>query len=114
MSLNELFTRLVCTLFLLAPADAKTLDLCPERHHDSIQQIYLFDGTPEDQAYLAPDNDTTAANLYSLKHIYDKGGFVTARCKYQGGSMLDIELQKPLTKCTFRKGKASYGNFRCR
>lgn len=114
MSLNEILTRSVYTLFFLAPAHAKTLDLCPDRLQDPIQQIYLFDGLPEDQAYLAPDNDTTAANLYSLKAIYDKGRFVTARCKYQGGSILDIELRKPLAKCTFREGKASYGNFRCR
>lgn len=113
MSSNELLGRLAGALVacVLGPAQAKTLDVCPVRHHDPIQQIYLFDGTPEELAYLAPDDD---ANLYSLKSIYDKGRFVTVRCKYEGGSIVDLELKNRTSQCTFRKDKAGYGNLRCR
>ena len=114
MSLNESFAILVCSFLMFATAEAKTLDLCPVRAQDPIQQIYLFDGAPEELAFLAPDNDTTKRNIYSLKPIYEKGGFVTARCKYQGGFQFDIKLKDPVAKCTFRKGKVIYGNLRCR
>ena len=116
MSSNELLGCMASALIACAmgSAQAKTFDVCPTRHHDPIQQIYLFDGTPEELAYLAPDNDTNASNLYSLESIYDNGRFVNVRCKYKGGSRVDLKLKNRTSQCTFRKDKAGYGNLRCR
>ena len=116
MSSNELLRCLACAVIacVLGTAQAKPLEVCPARHGGTLQQIYLFDGTPEDLAYLAPDNDTTASNVYSLKAIYDEGRFVTVRCKYKSGSVIDVEMKNRIEKCTFPKSKAGYGNLRCR
>ena len=116
MSSNKLsrylgFALIAC---VCSAAAAKAAAVCPARPQDAIQQIYLFDGAPEDLAYLAPDNDTNASNRYSVKAIYSTGRFVTVRCKYKSGSVVDVELKERIDQCTFRKDHAGYGNLRCR
>ena len=115
MSLTELLARFtgILVVCLLHTAQASALDVCPARPNDAIQQIYLFDGRPEELAFLAPDGAATASNVYTLRSIYDNGGFVTVRCAYKSGSIVDVELKCKTNKCTFRKQKAGYGNLRC-
>ena len=91
---------------------ASSAPVCPQRAQDALRQIHIFDGPPEDQAYLAPDDDTTRSNVYTLKPIYDKGRFVTVRCEYRSSPLLDVRLPR-VAKCVFRKGRQSYGNLRC-
>lgn len=116
MSSNKLSRYLVYAAIVcwFGTAAAKTAAVCPARQQDAIQQIYLFDGAPEDLAYLAPDNDTTASNRYSVATIYDSGGFVSVRCKYKSGSIVDVELKARFAQCAFHKDKGGYGNLRCR
>lgn len=109
---RSLRTLIWVCLAALPAAHASSAPVCPARAQDALRQIHIFDGPPEEQAYLAPDDDTTRSNVYTLKPIYDKGGFVTVRCEYQSSPLLDVRLPR-VAKCVFRKGRQSYGNLRC-
>ena len=113
MSLSKrpaLLSFAVAALLAVAGAEAKGHDVCPTPKGDSIQQIYVFDGAPDTKAYLAPDGPES--NTYTVKPIYDKGGFVTVRCEYQRGPAVDIVL-KSANRCVFRKAGLPYGKIRC-
>lgn len=115
MSSSSIVAHLACgfisCVLSTAQANTKAADICPLLHSNAIEQIYLFDGTPEELAYLAPDDN---GNVYSVKQIYNQGRFVTVRCKYKSGSIIDVELKNRTKQCTFRPDKADYGNLRCR
>ena len=99
---------------LVGTTRAQDFTVCPARLQDAVKQIYVFDGTPEEVIYLAPDDNTTASSLYSVSSIYDRGRFVTVRCKYKGGSIIDVQLKSRTIRCVFRQDKDNYGNLRCR
>lgn len=99
---------------LMGAAQAQDFVVCPSRSHDVVGQIYLFDGPPEELVYLAPDDSSGASNYYSIGSIYDSGRFVTVRCKYKGGAIVDVQLKSRAKSCTFQDEKEGYGNLRCR
>ena len=79
--------------------------VCPTRNHEKVQQIDIFDGNPEELAYLAPDDDEKAPNTYTLKHIYEKGRTVTIRCTYDSGFVFELALKKKVNRCNFSRSK---------
>lgn len=95
------------TLFLLITcscstwACAKPASVCPKRSHAHVQQIDVFDGKPEDQAFLAPDDPDRAPDIYTLAEIYDQGRTVTVRCHYDNGPAQDVELKTRTQTCRF-------------
>lgn len=95
-------------------AGAGTTDVCPARHGDGVQQIYLFDGKPEGEVYLAPDDDARRSNLYTLKPIYDSGRQVTIRCKYRSGHVTDVTLAERVDVCRFRRDKRGGSHLFCK
>lgn len=110
------------TLFLLLNvfngamnlANANSEGVCPARPDDKIQQIDIFDGKPEELAYLAPDDDKTASNIYTLNYIYDQGRIVTVRCKYHSGFAVDVELKDKVTQCKFSSYKSGSSALVCK
>lgn len=103
---------LVAAASLTSASCAKPSDaVCPKRSADTLQQIYLFDGAPEEQAYLAPSNGKS--DVYELREIFAKGRFVTVRCEYTSGTSTDVKLDARLRRCVFRSDKAEYGNLHC-
>jgi hypothetical protein len=105
MSLNldsrvaALLLTAACTCSTLACA--KPAPVCPAQSKAVVTQIDIFDGPPQDQAYLAPDDEQHAPNTYTLSGIYDEGRTVTVRCHYSGGQQRDVELKQRVKQCRF-------------
>jgi len=85
-----------------AGADAKpaVAGVCPLRAQAWASQIDVFDGDPAEQALLAPDDDRSGANTYSVKGVYDQGRMVTIRCHY-GKESIDVKLAAPVATCRY-------------
>lgn len=95
-------------------AEAGAMSICPVAAKDRVVQISIFDGKPEELAYLAPDDGQGAANRYTLGYIYDKGGLVTVECKYKSGQTRSIELKDRVAGCEYRESKAHGPRLVCR
>lgn len=80
--------------------------VCPVRNNEKVQQIDIFDGTSEELAYLAPDDNEKAPNTYTLTHIYEKGRTVTIHCTYDSGFVFDLSLKKKVNRCNFSRSKS--------
>lgn len=116
MSLNNYFKFFIFLSIIynnINFAGADSVISCPIRLNDSIQQIDIFDGKPEEMAYLAPDDDKSTPSIYSLRYIYDQGRTVTIRCKYNSGSIFDRELKDKVNKCTFMGYNTRNSEFIC-
>lgn len=98
--------RLAALLFVIsfssaAVACSKPVSICPKRSHVSVRQIHVFDGKPEDLAYLAPDDPDTAPNTYTVGNILVQGRGVVVRCRYDDGVVRDVELEKCTKVCRY-------------
>ncbi|MEP6606593.1 MAG: STY0301 family protein [Nitrosospira sp.] len=82
-------------------ACAKPVSVCPKQDHATVQQIDIFDGKPEDEAYLAPDDPDKAPNSYTLSDIYTQGRTVTVRCSYNNGQVRNVELNRRTQTCRY-------------
>jgi len=107
---------LVGALSACAAADARpgqaAVGVCPLRAGASPSQIDVFDGDPSEQAILAPDDDATGANNYTVKDVYAQGRAVTIRCHY-GQDNLDVKLPKPVSSCHY-SGDAHHAQIACK
>ena len=110
MLLKSDFLKLILFAFFfsVAPslANANSESICTTRPNEKVQQIYIFDGKPEELAYLAPDDNQTNSNIYTLNYIYDAGRFVTIRCKYDSNFIYDVEMKDKVNQCKFSKNKS--------
>jgi hypothetical protein len=95
-------------------ARANAENVCHTRPGDNIQQIDIFDGKPEELAYLAPDDEKAAPNIYTLGYIYDQGRVVTIRCKYNSGFVADVELKGRVTQCKSLSNKSGDMSLACK
>jgi len=95
-------------------ASAASEGVCPKRQNDKVQQIDIFDGKPEELAYLAPDDDRTSPNIYTLSDIYKEGRIVTIRCKYDSGFVHDVELKNKVKQCRFYRNKSGNSKLICK
>lgn len=88
---------------------AKPVSVCPLRDHAKVQQIDIFDGTPQGLAFLAPDDPDKAPDVYQVGAIFKRGGRVTVRCHYDDGSFRDTALNAHNRTCRYRetRGEAS-------
>jgi hypothetical protein len=96
------------TCVALGWASAKTQEVCPVRSGDSVQNIDVFDGKPEELAFLAPDDGGTTTNIFTLGDIYKEGRTVTIRCKYGTGFVADVELKNKVDHCTASRSKSGH------
>jgi len=86
--------------------------VCPKRPNEKLQQIYIFDGKPEELASLAPDDETN--DIYTLGAIYKEGRTVTIRCQYDTGFKLDVELKNEVHTCKGSENKSGVPKLVCR
>lgn len=109
---SALLVLIACSSSTLACA--KPISVCPKHGQTSVRQIDIFDGKPEDQAYLAPDDSETAPNTYTVGGIYDQGRTVTVRCRYSDGQMQEVELKQRIQTCRYTElGKKSSAALLC-
>ena len=85
----------------VATACATPTSVCPKRGQAKVQQIDIFDGNPQDQAYLAPDDPDNAPDIYTLGPILDHGGKVTVRCHYDDDAVRDVALTSHERNCHY-------------
>lgn len=86
--------------------------VCPKHQNAKLQQIYIFDGKPEELVYLAPDDELN--EIYTLGAIYKEGRTVTVRCQYDTGFILDVELKKVVHKCQSSENKSGVPKLICK
>ena len=92
-----------------APATA-----CPALADDRLQFVDVFDGTPDEQAYLVPDSGTEARGAWSLGYVYDAGRFVTVRCKYAHGRVIDLRIADRVAQCAYTNDATGGLKMACR
>jgi hypothetical protein len=86
--------------------------VCPKRQNEKLQQIYIFDGKPDELISLAPDDETS--EIYTLGAIYKEGRTVTIRCQYNTGFILDVELKNEVHKCKYSENKSGVPKLICK
>jgi len=107
-----LLVLIACSGSILACA--KPISVCPKRGDTSVRQIDIFDGKPEDQAYLAPDDPETAPNTYTVGEIYNQGRTVTVRCHYSNGQTYEAEMKQRMQICRYTEaGKKHSATLMC-
>jgi hypothetical protein len=93
---------LMLGLFLgCALPSASATEICPSRHNTSLRFTDVFDGSTDELATLVPDKATKHTGYWQLGYIYDAGRFVTIRCKYTDGHVLDVKLPSRIEKCDY-------------
>ncbi len=93
---------------------AGSTGVCPARKHDKVVQIYIFDGKPDEQVFLAPDDEDKSPNTYTLAKIHQAGRTVTVRCEYSRGPVYDTELKKKIKQCQSSESKSGSFSLVCR
>ncbi|TWB41948.1 hypothetical protein FBZ90_107327 [Nitrospirillum pindoramense] len=63
--------------------------------------------------FLAPDDDRTGRNTYTVSGIYQDGRFVTVRCNYASAFSVDVELKEKISKCLFSENTPMGEMLRC-
>jgi hypothetical protein len=86
--------------------------VCPKYPNAKLQQIYIFDGKPEELVSLA--SDYPESDIYTLSAIYKEGRTVTIRCEYDTGFILDVELKKKVEMCKGSENKAGVPKLVCK
>jgi len=120
MGLACMSSRLDLRIFLLIGmlasgngfANGNSDGVCSKRQNEKLQQIYIFDGKPEELVSLAPDDETN--DIYTLGAIYKEGRTVTIRCQYDTGFMLDVELKKVVHTCKGSENKSRVPKLVCK
>ncbi|MFZ2269483.1 MAG: STY0301 family protein [Azonexus sp.] len=77
-------------------------EVCPARPGQQLQFIDVFDGPPEEMAFLRPGRERPRSGAWELGYIYDAGRSVTIRCKYADEQALDVKLSKRVGRCNYR------------
>lgn len=111
--LNLKFILLIGILasgFVFAHGNAD--EICPKRQNEKLQQIYIFDGKPEELFSLAPDDETN--DIYTLGGIYKEGRTVTIRCQYDTGFIVDVELKNEVHQCKYSENKSGVPKLICK
>ncbi len=81
-----------------ASADSTT---CPLLGGKEPRSLDLFDGRPEELAYLIPDHVTGTEATWDVGYVYDAGRTVTIRCKYDGRRVVDVAVPHRVGRCGY-------------
>lgn len=103
--LTSIFALIICSCS--TGTYAKPASVCPTRSAN-VQQIDIFDGDPEDNVYLAPDDPYKAPNQYTVGDIYSQGRMLVVRCHYADSAVHDIKLYSPLKICDYKEDKRKH------
>jgi len=94
-------------------AFAKNTHVCPLRMDDPVTSIDVFDGSPDEQAFLAPDREVNNVDTFSLGYVYQDGRTVTIRCKYGSGFVADVALRSRVNSCIATVGAGEAISVNC-
>lgn len=89
-----LSTCWICSAFAAEP--------CPSDNGQSLRFVDVFDGRPEELAFLIPDKARKLSGSWQLGYVYNAGRFVTIRCKYADGQVSDVKLPNKINKCDYK------------
>jgi hypothetical protein len=81
---------------------ANATEVCPARKGQPLRFVDVFDGPTEEMATLVPDQDYTRSGYWQLRYVYESSRFVTIRCKYADGAVLDIKLIDKVDRCDYK------------
>jgi hypothetical protein len=98
-----LSNRFAIILFGLASASNALAAnaVCPVRQNQPLRYVDVFDGEPTELMFLEADVAKAHSGYWSLGYIYDKGRFVTIRCKYADKQTQDVRLIKRVERCNY-------------
>jgi hypothetical protein len=88
-------------LALQAAALAGEGTTCPLLDGKQPRSLDLFDGRPEELAYLIPDHTTRTEATWNVAYVYDAGRALTIRCKYDGKRVVDITVSPRVGRCDY-------------
>lgn len=95
-------TALLVLLSGCSSPSANAAEICPVQQGQPLRFVDVFDGPVEDIATLVPDQSHARSGYWQLGYVYDAARFVTIRCKYADGKMLDIKLANRVERCDYR------------
>lgn len=98
----------------LTAACAQSPGICPAKPGDMVRSLDVFDGKPEDGAYLVPDQGPKGVDTFLLGNAYNEGRTATIRCKYASGAATDVELKNKVERCEASRKKSGEVTIRCR
>jgi hypothetical protein len=88
-------------LATLAAAPAVEGTACPLLDGKAPRYVDLFDGSPEELAYLIPDNATSTEGTWNVAYVYDAGRALTIRCKYDGKRVVNVAVTRRVWRCNY-------------
>jgi hypothetical protein len=84
---------------LAAPAAPAKYSCAPAKDGKKLQSLEVFDGPVADNASLVPDDSNQNNGTWTFDGTYEDGRFITLRCKYAGGAVVDIEMKDKVKSC---------------
>ncbi|MEE3626112.1 STY0301 family protein [Nitrospirillum sp. BR 11752] len=94
-------------------AFAAPREICPARPADLVKNIYIFNGKPEEEIFLAPDDNRAGGGTYSVGYVYKMGRTINIRCTYASGTVTDVELKDKVDRCVVTEKKPTELSVRC-
>lgn len=85
-----------------APTVADSGRICPVRAGHPLRYVDVFDGSPQEQALLMPEQLDDRTGFWELGYVYEAGRTVTVRCKYVDGASVDRPLTRKVRRCEYR------------
>lgn len=95
-------TLLMALLAGCSPAPGVAAEVCPAQKSQPLRFVDVFDGPVEDLATLVPDKAQERSGYWRLGYVYDATRFVTIRCKYADGKVLDVKLAHRVDRCDYQ------------
>src|SRR5262249_46375359 len=92
----------VLLLWACSIETALAAEPCGPRTGTTLRYVDVFDGRPEELAYLMPDEANKSSGHWRLGYVYDAGRIVTIRCKYADGQATDVELKSRVARCDYK------------
>ena len=87
--------------FIFGVESVLALGACPHRENQPLRYVDIFDGSPEEMAFLIPDQAQEQSGFWLLDYVYDAGRVVSIRCKYADGYQVDLMLTNKVSKCSY-------------
>lgn len=81
---------------------ASAADVCPAQGKSALRSVDVFDGSPEQLAFLVPDETHARSGYWQLDYVYDASRFVSVRCRYADGSTVEEKLTRRVSRCDYR------------
>ena len=98
----------------LSAVSAVAAPVCPAGPNGALKDFTVYDGAPADKADLRADKGTQTSGYFIVDGIFDKGRFITVRCRYTDGKVEDVRISKKVRRCTYSTQKSTGLSVDCR